>query len=358
MDPVNIRLLSQQLAAPQFDAPAAVVSHFCAMQAQEYRLMRWAVAMRTRRPSAAAFRDAYNSGSIIRMHLLRGTWQLVSGEDYWWMQEHLCGSAERVIRGWMSANRIVIPEEERIQILEILLNATSKLGSATKEDYVKALAEEGIVMDDHRLSYHIRFAELSGHLCSGDLLPMKATYSIAESKIGPRPTGIPTREESLKLLARKYFQSHSPATFEDFVWWTGLGVGDCRRAITLLGDELRQETWRGCPDAPLRDYEFYIHNSCRTRGVRSGNTLLLPSYDEYLIGYKSREITLPQAFRAKAHNNSGNFSPVVAQDGIICGNWSPFTASTASDSLTLFPNAPATLDATKSWHSYQSYLSR
>ena len=33
-------------------------------------------------------------------------------------------------------------------------------------------------MDDHRLSYHIRMAEMSGTLCSGELLPMKATYAL------------------------------------------------------------------------------------------------------------------------------------------------------------------------------------
>ena len=47
MNPIDIRLLNQQLAAPQFSDPAEVVSHLCAVQAQEYRLMRWAVEMRT-----------------------------------------------------------------------------------------------------------------------------------------------------------------------------------------------------------------------------------------------------------------------------------------------------------------------
>ncbi len=51
MNPVSIRLLNQQLAAPQFHTPTEVVDYMGAMQAQEYRMMRWAVAMRTRRPS-------------------------------------------------------------------------------------------------------------------------------------------------------------------------------------------------------------------------------------------------------------------------------------------------------------------
>ncbi len=51
MNPIAIRLLNQQLIAPQFSTPTEVVSYMGAMQAQEYRMMRWAVAMRTRRPS-------------------------------------------------------------------------------------------------------------------------------------------------------------------------------------------------------------------------------------------------------------------------------------------------------------------
>ena len=59
MNPVAIRLLNQQLVAPQFSDPAEVVSYMGAMQAQEYRMMRWAVEMRTRKPSAKTFGDAY-----------------------------------------------------------------------------------------------------------------------------------------------------------------------------------------------------------------------------------------------------------------------------------------------------------
>ena len=55
MNPVAVRLLNQQLIAPQFKDPAEVVSHMGAIQAQEYRMMRWAVAMRTSKPSHKAF---------------------------------------------------------------------------------------------------------------------------------------------------------------------------------------------------------------------------------------------------------------------------------------------------------------
>ena len=46
-----------------------------------------------------------------------------------------------------------------------------------------SLLEKGIIMDKHRLSYHIRFNELNGTFCSGNLLPTKATYSLTEKKV-------------------------------------------------------------------------------------------------------------------------------------------------------------------------------
>ena len=55
MNPVSQRLLNQQLICPQLTSPQEVVSWMGAMQAQEYRMMRWAVGMRTKRPSAKAF---------------------------------------------------------------------------------------------------------------------------------------------------------------------------------------------------------------------------------------------------------------------------------------------------------------
>lgn len=354
MNPVSIRLLSQQLIAPQFSRPEDVVSYFGAMQAQEYRMMRWAVEMRTKRPSLKAFTKAFNEGKIVRLHLLRGTWQLVSAEDYWWMLD-LCGAkAKQVIKGWMSSNKISISEDELYSIREILVATADTRGSVTKEDFEEALAERGITMDNHRLTYHIRFAELDGVLCSGDLLPMKATYALSEKKV--KRTEKISRDVALMLLARKYFQSHQPATLEDYVWWSGLGINDCRKGIELLGDSIHIKKYR--KDSPLKgelegaiSREFYMLEDCRTRGFRKGEYLLIPPYDEYLIGYKSRDIVLAPEHKHHAHNNSGIFQPVIAHDGIICGNWSPFK----DDLETSFFIEANQGDCIKAWETFTKY---
>lgn len=314
MNPISIRLLNQQLIAPLYSKPEEVVAHFGAMQAQEYRMMRWAVEMRTKRPSAKAFTKAFNEGKIVRLHLLRGTWQLVNAEDYWWMLELCAPKARQVINGWMSSSKISLSDYEINKIREIIVDTTEKKGSVTKDDVEVAMALKGIMMDNHRLSYHIRYAELDGVICSGDLLPMKATYALSEKKM-PRKEYI-ERDWALARLATKYFQSHSPATLEDFIWWSGLNTGDCKRGIDLIGNHLYCDSYKG--------KTFYLHENSRTRGFHKGEYLLIPPYDEYLIGYKSRDIVLDPAFKHFAHNNSGIFLPVIAYNGRICGNWSPF----------------------------------
>ena len=347
MNPVSARLLGQQLICPQFTSPHDVVEWMGAMQAQEYRLMRWAVEMRTRRPSARAFEKEYNEGRIVRGHLFRTTWQLVAGEDWCWMLELCRANALRGLSGWMKSNGVSIPQAEQDAVQLIFSDYLSSHRIAQKAGFAAALADRGITMDDHRLSYHIRLAEYGGLLCSGDLFPMKHSYALVADKL-PQRSPLP-REESLALLARKYFRSHGPATLEDFVWWCGLGIGDCRNGMDALGDELVRERWRGLT--------FWRHRDGRTRGFRSGTVTLLPPYDEYLIGYKSRHVALHPDHSHRAHNDRGIFWPVVLLDGEVVGNWS--AAGGKPEAEIFHPDAAVSEDALREQFSrYGSFIKK
>ena len=312
MNPVSARLLAQQLICRQFSTPHEVVAWMGAMQAQEYRMMRWAVGMRTKRPSAKAFEKDYNEGRIVRGHLFRTTWQLVAGEDWRWMQELCRVNALRGLAGWMKSNGVSIPETEQEAVQQLFCDYLGKNRIALKSDFAKALEDKGLAMDDHRLSYHIRLAEYSGLLCSGDLFPMKHSYALVEDKL-PKHNPVP-KDEALARLALKYFRSHGPATLEDFVWWSGLNISDCKAGMDAIRSELIEERWKGVTVCRHRD--------SRTRGFRSGTLTLLPSYDEYLIGYKSRHVAVHPDHSHHAHNDRGIFWPVILRDGEVVGNWS------------------------------------
>ena len=327
MNPLSQRLLNQQLICPQLTTPYEVVSWMGGMQAQEYRMMRWAVGMRTKRPSARAFEKAYNEGRIVRVHLFRTTWQLVAGEDLGWMLELCRDNALRGMAGWMHANGVDIPLAEQESIQLIFQDYLSKSRIAQKTDFALALEDRGITMDGHRLSYHIRLAESSGLLCSGDLFPLKHSYALSADKLPQTPRI--TKEEALAKLARTYFRSRCPATLEDFVWWSGLNIGDCKKGINAIRSELIEERWKGL--------SFLCHQDSRTRGFRSGTITLLPSYDEYLIGYKSRHVAVHPDHMHRAHSGNGIFWPVILQNGEVVGNWSAADGKVRTDYF--FPDA-------------------
>ena len=175
---------------------------------------------------------------------------------------------------------------------------------------------------------------------AGDIITLRLTAD----KVGPSP--LMDRDEALMHLTRKYFQCRQPATLEDFVWWSGFNIGDCRRGIALLGDTLHLEKWKG--------REFYLTDDCRTRGFRQDRFLLIPPYDEYLIGYKSRDIVLLPEHRHHAHNNSGIFKPIVACSGIVCGNWEPFKDDC---NATFFKDDHSSEELAGAWQTYTRYRS-
>jgi len=120
------------------------------------------------------------------------------------------------------------------------------------------------------------------------------------------------------------------------------------------------EKWKG--------REYYLTEECRIRGFRKGKFLLIPPYDEYLISYKggaqklpsvsgrgTRDIVLPPEHRHRAHNNSGIFQPIIAYDGKICGNWSPFKEDFQAS---FFEEYFEPVDVSEAWQSYNSYRNK
>ena len=284
-----------------------------AMQAQDSRSIKWAVTMRTVKPSFSSFKEAYDSGEIVRTHLFRNTWQLLPGEDLGWMSSLYGQKAMSGIEGWMKATGVSISPKERGEVQEALCDILSLRKSSFREEISSELADRGILLSDNMLGHHLRMAEAKGLICSGDLHPSKNTYSLAGSKV-KNPLDL-KREEGLSVLAQRYFRSRGPATLEDFVWWSGLNVSDCRKGMASLGGRLSKWTHSG------RDY--YFMEEYLRKGFRRGEVLLVPAFDEYLIAYKSRDVVLHPEKAHHAHDKKGIFHHVVSLDGEIVGNWNP-----------------------------------
>ena len=255
----DIRLHAQQLVAPQFDDPAELIRWMGMVQAQEYGSAKWAVALRLRTPAAAPVEEALREGRILRMHIMRPTWHFIAAEDVRWMLH-------------LSARRI----------------------RAANASFAKG---NGCGLDE---GDYLRCSRLLERILGGGNHLTRQAVDLPE-------------EEALALLALRYFRSHSPATFDDFVWWSGLPVGQARRGVGALDGELLRESFGG--------REYLLHESWATCRKAPAHAHLLPAFDEYLIAYKDRSDVLAPEHRARAFNDFGVFRPVLLHGGRIVGQW-------------------------------------
>ena len=307
----NIRLLNQQLLNPLFREPKELVSWMGAMQAQNYSMVKWAVGMRLKSATIQAVEKALHEGEILRTHVMRPTWHLVAAEDIRWM---LKLSAQRIISAndsFAKGYDLDIPNELYTKAHDLLEKILCGKKSLTKQEIAEHFNRSGIVADNRRMTRFMARAEQEGIICSGEDRGSKCTYALLEERVPPMPEL--TKDESLARLARSYFRSHSPAVLQDFIWWSGLPVSDAKQAVYLIASELTTEQWK--------EQTWYIHDTCRTRGKLSGHIHLLPSYDEYLLGYKDRTDVLPLEHYSKAFTNNGLFFPIVLHNGQVIGNW-------------------------------------
>ena len=274
----GIRLHSQQLLDPQFARPEDVVGWLGMMQAQDYSQFRWAIGMRLKEPKMETVKDSFSSGRIVRLHLLRCTVQTVTAEDYPWLLE-LCRDRNLcTIQSWPSYKRADFSETYYKETTDALREMLANGRSMTKKRIGEELARLGMPGDNDHVHQVLLRGEIEGLLYSGEMQGRNATWTLARHTAVCPPL---SHNEALRVLARKYFRSHSPAGFEDFCWWTGLPVTQNRMAMQHMASELEE--------VKVNNQTMYVHKDAVPHESANMKTVhLLPSYDEYLIGYKSR----------------------------------------------------------------------
>ena len=312
MRPADIRLQNQQLVRPQYFGAEELVNWMGALQAQDYKMFRLSICMRLKGNAIPKFIDDFDAGRIIRLHLFRSTWHVVSAEDVRSFIPLCSKSNKSDLHSFLRVYGTDISDYDYSRYRDDVLSCLYKNDSLTLDEILFVLQDSGIDINKRSLKQVILLMEYDGLLCSGNLHPRKSTYSILERKVSN--TVILPREEAVSLLTRKYFQSHSPATLEDFIWWSDLTKREAQKGIASISQELETVNIGG--------EVFYIHERCRTSSLCGVHLHLIPPYDEFLIGYKSRYISVHPDFKSFAHDNHGIFYPITLKNGIAIGNWS------------------------------------
>jgi hypothetical protein len=162
--------------------------------------------------------------------------------------------------------------------------------------------------DEHILC---RLAQ-EGTLCFGAREGKQPTFALLAEWV-PKPRKL-AREAALAELAERYFISHGPATLQDFAGWSGLKMSDARDGVGGVASRLARQT--------VGNQVYWMSRDLPDLSGVSKTSILLPGFDEYLLGYKDRGAVLPARHASRiVPGANGIFQPTIVIDGQVAGVW-------------------------------------
>jgi hypothetical protein len=307
----HARCRSQQIDAPVQRDPERVVAWLGAVQAQDLGLARWSIAQRLVDATDKTVDAAVADGSILRTHVLRPTWHFVSRADLPWM---VMLTGPRVLARMSPYDRAHGLDAALIQrSTKAIVAAIRKGGHQTRSALADRLRLKGTGADSGWLVGHLLMhAELRGVICSGVPNGAQQTYALVEER-APGAVAL-TRDEALGELARRYFQSHSPATVLDYRWWSGLSASEAARGIEILGASLHR--------VRVGSAMYFVDGSAAPFVMRrSRKANLLQAYDELLVGYSETRSVVDIGGVVRQRRPEGLLTRTVLLDGQVVGRW-------------------------------------
>jgi Winged helix DNA-binding domain len=300
------RLANQHLAATRTADPAGLVTHFGAVQAQEYGQALWAVGLRTTQATVGTVEAAIERGAILRTWPMRGTIHFVAAGDARWLVELLAGRRIRQTTGVY--RQIGLTDEVLRRSGEIVAGALRGGRRVRRKDLYSLLTGHGVDCSASprggRGGHILGYLSMTGLICLGPLDGRQQTFVLLDEWAPDARTPADPMAE----LAARYFTSHGPATVRDFGWWSGLNLTEAREAIGRAGPALA---------AAELDGIAYWHGAGQDPGPGPDGICLLPAFDEYTVAYSDRAVLA--GGRPFPHGDLLN--PVMVRDGLAVGLW-------------------------------------
>lgn len=330
-DVARMRLISQGLIEP-IGSAADVVRAFGCTQGQDFPGSTLSVALRTSDRTLDGVRAAYDAGEIVRSWPMRGTLFVVAAEDLGWM---LSLTAERTLAQTARRREALGLGDADLERAEQIAREVLTGPGLTRRELLEVWTERGHAVEDGRGYHSLVHLAVRGVLCQGPMSGAEQRWVLTDEWItSPRTLA---GEEAMAEWVRRYVTSHGPVPIAEFSWWTKLP----KRPLTPVLAELRAEFevvevdgvehWMA-PDLPDR------WASLRRRTTAP---LLLPGFDEVVLGYGDRSAVLTKQQEALVvPGGNGVFKPTLIHHGRAIGTWvrprrrgEPVTASAFADPL-------------------------
>lgn len=305
------RLAAQWLNRPAARTPAEFVRWCGAVQSQDLALARWSVGQRLVDGTERDVAHALVEGTILRTHVLRPTWHFVARDDLRWM---LALTAPRVLAKVRPYDlRAGLDEGMAVTGTRAIETAIERRGPLTRAELAEVLRTSGIGAVSNWLVGHVLMhAELRGVVCSGPPRGVQQTHALLDER-APRRSTL-SHDEALVELARRYFQSHAPATELDYRWWSGLSAAEARRGVEALGDAVERAT--------VEDITYIVWRDAVVTGGSACTAHLLQPFDELVVAYSESRHAVDLAGLVQHRKPDGLLTRTVLVNGQVAGRWS------------------------------------
>jgi len=309
-----------QQPATGADRIVATARHMLAVQGQDWRSSRWALGVRAPGTTVDDVSAAFASGAIVRSWPMRSTVHVVAAEDIGWMQQ---ATNRRVLAGAPKRREYLgISESVLSRLVEVSEQVLAGGSGHDRDSLSQAWTDAGIEWHGSWRYHVIWWLCQNGIAVFGPPGPNGEPRLVLAREWIREPRQL-RGDDALAELARRYAASRGPVQAQDLAWWTGLGVRDARRSLLLATEAgwlapLRAEGTKGTAD-------FWVDPE--VLGAAQDETpseqyLLLPAFDEHLLGYADRGAQLdPEDFTRVMPVRNGIFLATVVRDGRVVGTW-------------------------------------
>ncbi len=263
-------------------------------------------------------RAAIDAGEVVRSWTQRGTIHLTTAKDIGWI---LSLTGPRTMKATAKRREhFGITDAMLETAAELATDAIRERGMLTREELLEAFAPVGAGDEYGHARYLITSLCLQNLIVQAPMIAGKddMKYVLTADWV-PTPTELDA-EAALHEWMRRYVLSHGPVTIDDATRWTGLPKTTVRAAVNaavdageIIATKIGDIDYVQAPD---------LDDRLAAWESDAQDTLLLPGFDEVILGYKDRSATLdPEHEKLVVPGGNGMFKNTVISQARACGTW-------------------------------------
>ncbi len=313
-----LRMRGQRLGAAGATTVHGAVRDSAGLQSQDARAWPLSVRARVRGVTAGDVQRArVEERSIVRNWYMRGTLHTVAAEDAGWI---LALIGERTVRAAQTRRLgLGIDDDTYARALRVIRTLLAA-GPAPRAAVAAELRRNAIDPSGQRGIHILQRAAMEGVVCHGPPAGggSDSAFVLTEDWLGRGWRGdVPPRGALLADAARRHLQAHAPAEPRDLATWAGLSVAEAREAYRSIAGELVEVRVQGAPAWMLADQRDAVG-----RAAASPQVTVLPVFDGYLLGHRSRALVVADEHAHHILPGGGWLNPTVLVDGLAVALWS------------------------------------